>query len=101
MFQFRNKKSYLRINLKTLTYPEHGNRYGTESRSAFNSSNEVVTSLKAELERCLISNRLKRAQVMELKDDLKTVKKDLMEYKQRCERAELLSEEQKVIISVL
>ena len=65
-------------------------------RSAFNTSNEVVSSLKAELERCLISNRQKRAQVMELKDELKTIKKDLTEYKQRCERAELISEEQKV-----
>ena len=65
-------------------------------RSAFNTSNEVVSSLKAELERCLISNRQKRAQVMELKDELKTLKKDSAEYKQRCEQAELLSQEQKV-----
>ena len=65
-------------------------------RSAFNTSNEVVSSLKAELERCLISNRQKRAQVMELKDELKTIKKDLTDYKQRCERAELMAEEQKV-----
>ena len=65
-------------------------------RSAFNTSNEVVSSLKAELERCLISNRQKRSQVMELKDELKTLKKDLTEYKQRSDRAELLSQEQKV-----
>ena len=65
--------------------------------SAINTSSEVVTSLKAELERCLISNRQKRAQVMELKDDLKTLKKDLSEYKLRCDKADILTQEQKVI----
>ena len=57
-----------------------------------------MTSLKAELERCLISNRQKRAQVMELKDDLKTLKKDLGEYKLRCDKADILTQEQKVNI---
>ena len=65
-------------------------------RNTFNTSSEVVTSLKAELERCLISNRQKRAQVMELKDDLKAVKKDLAEYKLRSEKADILTQEQKV-----
>ena len=67
--------------------------------SAINTSSEVVTSLKAELERCLISNRQKRAQVMELKDDLKTLKKDLAEYKLRCDKADILTQEQKVKIN--
>ena len=34
---------------------------------------------------------------MELKDDLKTLKKDLAEYKLRCDKADILTQEQKVI----
>ncbi|WAR30209.1 CE152-like protein [Mya arenaria] len=59
------------------------------------SSADVVTSLKSELERCLVSNKQKRQEVTDLKEELRKVKKDMLEYKQRCERAELLTQEHK------
>lgn len=59
-------------------------------------SADVITSLKAELERCLVSNKQKRSEVTELKEEVRKAKKDMLEYRQRCERAELLSHEQKV-----
>ncbi|XP_060584200.1 golgin subfamily A member 4-like isoform X2 [Ruditapes philippinarum] len=59
------------------------------------SSNDIVASLKIELERCLVSNKQKRAEVSDLKEEMRKVKKDMMEFRQRCERAELLTQEQK------
>ncbi|KAH3868136.1 hypothetical protein DPMN_031276 [Dreissena polymorpha] len=63
--------------------------------SVTNQSSDVVSSLKSELERCLVSNKQKRAEVTELKEELRKFKKDMLEYKQRCERADLLTQEQK------
>ena len=67
----------------------------------FNSSTtansaDVVTSLKVELERCLVSNKQKRSEVNDLKEEVRKAKKDMLEFKQRCEQAELLSHEHKV-----
>ena len=60
------------------------------------SSNDIVASLKCELERCLVSNKQKRAEVTELKEEMRKVKKEMMDFRQRCEHAELLTQEQKV-----
>ncbi|XP_062579081.1 centrosomal protein of 152 kDa-like, partial [Saccostrea cucullata] len=51
-------------------------------------SQDLVTNLKIELERCLLSNKEKRIQVTKLQEELRTCKKDLEEFRMRCERAE-------------
>ncbi|KAL3884693.1 hypothetical protein ACJMK2_024805 [Sinanodonta woodiana] len=59
------------------------------------SSDDVVSNLKSELERCLVSNRQKRQEVMEMRDELRATRKEVTELKGRCERAEKTVEEQK------
>ncbi|XP_048749329.2 centrosomal protein of 152 kDa-like isoform X2 [Ostrea edulis] len=51
-------------------------------------SHDLVANLKIELERCLLSNKEKRIQVNKLQEELRTCKKDLEEFRMRCERAE-------------
>ncbi|KAK3095207.1 hypothetical protein FSP39_011518 [Pinctada imbricata] len=52
-------------------------------------SHDVITGLKLELERCLLSNKEKRIQVSKLQEDLRSTKKELEEVSTRCERAEV------------
>ncbi|XP_053387096.1 trichohyalin-like isoform X2 [Mercenaria mercenaria] len=86
---------------KTLDYDTpQGTPTVGRSQSAVSSS-DIVTSLKVELERCLVSNKQKRGEVSELKEEMRKVKKDMMEFRQRCERAELLTQEQKKRIADL
>jgi len=77
----------------SLTGHHHHN---SNNNSNNNSGGDIVASLKSELERCLVSNKIKRQEAAELKEEMRKVKKEMLEFKQRCERAELLSQEQKV-----
>lgn len=61
-------------------------RFGSSQKGA--ESHDLVSNLKIELERCLLSNKEKRIQVNKLQEELRTCKKDLEEFRMRCERAE-------------
>ena len=61
-------------------------RFGPTQKGA--ESQDLVSNLKIELERCLLSNKEKRIQVNKLQEELRTCKKDLEEFRMRCERAE-------------
>ncbi|XP_033726371.1 nucleoprotein TPR-like [Pecten maximus] len=82
---------------KTLDFdtPESVSSSGVKGRFDGSASDDMVTSLKAELERCLLSNKQKRQQVAQIQEELRAAKKEIGELKQRCERAELSSEDYK------
>nr|XP_022305417.1 trichohyalin-like isoform X2 [Crassostrea virginica] len=61
-------------------------KFGTTQKGP--ESQDLVSNLKIELERCLLSNKEKRIQVNKLQEELRTCKKDLEEFRMRCERAE-------------
>ncbi|XP_064524897.1 centrosomal protein of 152 kDa isoform X6 [Pseudopipra pipra] len=56
------------------------------------SKDEIIVELKAELERLLNSNKMKRNQVTQLQNDLKDCQKTLEEYKLKAEKASKESE---------
>lgn len=56
----------------------------------------TVHSLRCELERCLLSNKEKRIQVSNQQEELRKLKREMGEYRIRCERAEKTAEEYKV-----
>ncbi|XP_027500393.1 centrosomal protein of 152 kDa isoform X2 [Corapipo altera] len=56
------------------------------------SKDEIIVELKAELERLLNSNKMKRNQVTQLQNDLKDCQKTLEEYKLKVEKASKESE---------
>ncbi|KAJ8306715.1 hypothetical protein KUTeg_015756 [Tegillarca granosa] len=57
------------------------------------SSDELITSLKTELERCLVSNKQKREQVSQLQTEIRSSKKELEEIRDRFERSEKSSQD--------
>lgn len=59
------------------------------------SKDEIIVELKAELERLLSSNKMKRNQITQLQNDLKDCQKTLEEYKQLL-KAEKTSKESEV-----
>ncbi|XP_069102444.1 trichohyalin-like isoform X3 [Argopecten irradians] len=82
---------------KTLDFdtPDSAPSTGAKSRFDGSASDDMVTGLKAELERCLLSNKQKRQQVAQIQEELRSAKKEIGELKQRCERAELTSSDYK------
>lgn len=70
------------------------NRFSSGQKGA--ESHDLVANLKIELERCLLSNKEKRIQVNKLQEELRTCKKDLEEFRMRCERAEKSESDLKV-----
>ncbi|OWF36520.1 trichohyalin-like [Mizuhopecten yessoensis] len=83
---------------KTLDFdtPESKPSTGLKSsRFDGSASDDMVTGLKAELERCLLSNKQKRQQVAQIQEELRAAKKDIGELTRRCERAELSSADYK------
>lgn len=74
-------------------------RFGSTQKGA--ESHDLVSNLKIELERCLLSNKEKRIQVNKLQEELRTCKKDLEEFRMRCERAEKSETDLKVNWRVL
>lgn len=59
------------------------------------SKDEIIVELKAELERLLSSNKMKRNQITQLQNDLKDCQKKLEEFKQML-KAEKASKESEV-----
>lgn len=59
------------------------------------SKDEIIVELKAELERLLSGNKMKRKQITQLQNDLKDCQKTLEEYKQLL-KAEKASKESEV-----
>lgn len=64
------------------------------------SKDEIIVELKAELERLLSSNKMKRNQITQLQNDLKDCQKTLEEYKQLL-KAEKASKESEVCSFIL
>lgn len=62
------------------------------------SSDEIITELKSELERCLTSNKMKRQQIAELQSDLNGYQSKTEELKKLLESAEKEAKECKVSI---
>lgn len=60
-------------------------------------SENLVTNLRSELERCLLSNREKRAQLGKITEDLSAIQNEAKELRERCERAEKTAYEQQVM----
>ncbi|XP_046566118.1 centrosomal protein of 152 kDa-like isoform X2 [Haliotis rubra] len=60
------------------------------------SSSELITSLKVELERCLTSNRQKRSQVSKIQEELREYKKEVKALRGENSQLEKLTGEQKV-----
>ncbi|XP_071098914.1 centrosomal protein of 152 kDa-like [Haliotis cracherodii] len=60
------------------------------------SSSELITSLKVELERCLTSNRQKRSQVSKMQEELREYKKEVKALREDNSQLEKLTGEQKM-----
>ncbi|CAC5397295.1 CEP152 [Mytilus coruscus] len=79
---------------KTLDFqtPDTSVRTGHNASAA---DDGTVHSLRCELERCLLSNKEKRIQVSNQQEELRKLKREMGEYRIRCERAEKTAEEYK------
>ncbi|XP_052084175.1 centrosomal protein of 152 kDa-like [Mytilus californianus] len=79
---------------KTLDFqtPDTSVRTGHNASAA---DDGTVHNLRCELERCLLSNKEKRIQVSNQQEELRKLKREMGEYRIRCERAEKTAEEYK------
>ncbi|XP_009070253.1 PREDICTED: centrosomal protein of 152 kDa [Acanthisitta chloris] len=87
--------SYVDLGIKKITGKKPGFCSAIQNRDIEKelSKDEIIVELKAELERLLSSNKMKRNQISRLQNDLKDCQKTLEEYKQlKAEEASKVSE---------
>ena len=60
------------------------------------SSDELISQLKVELERCLMSNKQKRSEVIEKSQEVKAVKTELSVLEGKCQDLEKTCQDQQV-----
>ncbi|KAM6409407.1 centrosomal protein of 152 kDa [Rhynochetos jubatus] len=92
--------SYVDLGIKKLTgkKPRFCSAIQNRNMDKELSKDEIIVELKAELERLLSSNKMKRNQVTQLQNDLKDCQKTLEEYKQL--KAEKASKESELVTNL-
>ncbi|XP_027544357.1 centrosomal protein of 152 kDa isoform X2 [Neopelma chrysocephalum] len=87
-------ESYVDLGIKKITgkKPKFSSAIQNRDMDKELSKDDIIVELKAELERLLNSNKMKRNQITQLQNDLKDCQKTLEEYKLKAEKASKESE---------